>query len=86
MMFDARRIVAAASEPFVKVYDKTDGSHWDCGAPTTGGEGLAAASLVGERASDAPSAVPGATVERVRIKDGYMIEGRRDGVVGVWSC
>ncbi|EMC91784.1 hypothetical protein BAUCODRAFT_38924 [Baudoinia panamericana UAMH 10762] len=25
-------------------------------------------------------------VERVRIKDGYLVEGRRDGVVGVWSC
>ncbi|KAK6411812.1 Mitochondrial fission protein [Oleoguttula sp. CCFEE 5521] len=27
-----------------------------------------------------------AIVERVRIKDGFMVEGRRDGVVGVWSC
>lgn len=87
MMFDARRIVAAASEPFVKVYDKTDGSHWDCGAAAAVGEGAAgaaAASVLGERASVA--SMVGATVERVRIKDGYMIEGRRDGVVGVWSC
>lgn len=25
-------------------------------------------------------------VERVRVRDGYLVEGRRDGVVGVWSC
>jgi division protein 1 len=70
MMFDARRIVASAGEDVVKVYDKTDGQHWDCGAGASVAEG---------------EAKP-AVVERVRIKDGYMIEGRKDGVVGVWSC
>lgn len=25
-------------------------------------------------------------VDRVRIKDGYLVEGRRDGMVGVWAC
>lgn len=70
MMFDARRIVAAAGEDVVKVYDKTDGRHWDCGAG----------------ASLAEDETKPATVERVRIKDGYMVEGRKDGVVGVWSC
>ena len=70
MMFDARRIVAAAGEDVVKVYDKTEGRHWDCGA----------GAMVSE--SDPKPAV----VDRVRIKDGYMIEGRKDGVVGVWSC
>lgn len=69
MMFDARRIVAAAGEDVVKVYDKTEGRHWDCGAGASQPEGAA----------------KGAIVDRVRIKDGYMIEGRRDGVVGVWS-
>lgn len=71
MMFDARRIVAAAGEDIVKVYDKTDGRHWDCGA---------GADVTAD--SDATPSV----VERVRIKDGYMIEGRKDGVIGVWSC
>jgi mitochondrial division protein 1 len=70
MMFDNRRIVCAAGEDFAKVYDKTDGRHWDCGA------GLNAEQE--ERASS--------IVERVRIKDGYMVEGRKDGVVGVWTC
>ena len=70
MNFDARRIVSAAGEDVVKVYDKTDGRHWDCGAGT----------LVTD---DTPKP---SLVERVRIKDGYMVEGRRDGVVGVWSC
>ena len=69
MMFDARRIVAAAGESVAKVYDKTDGRHWDCGA--------------GASAEDRthPS-----IVERVRVKDGYLTEGRKDGVVGIWTC
>lgn len=69
MMFDSRRIVAAASEPVTKIYDKTDGRHWDCGA--------------GMNAEESRSP---ASVERVRVKDGYLTEGRKDGVVGVWTC
>lgn len=71
MMFDARRIVAAAGEAVVKVYDKTDGRHWSCGP----GMGVAAD-------DDTTRSV----MEHVRIKDGYLVEGRRDGSVGVWSC
>lgn len=71
MMFDSRRIVSAAGEDVVKVYDKADARHWDCGAgPTGAGEAGKTASIV----------------ERVRIKDGYLTEGRRDGVVGIWTC
>lgn len=67
MMFDTRHIVSAAGEDIVKVYDKTDGRHWDCGAGVD-------------------AAQPSSIVERVRIKDGYMVEGRKDGAVGVWTC
>ena len=56
------------------MYDKTDGRQWDCGA------GVAGMDEEGEGTNSA------AVVERVRIKDGYLVEGRRDGVVGVWSC
>jgi division protein 1 len=70
MMFDARRIVCAAGEDVVKVYDKVEGRQWDCGA-----------GIIGAEEGKTP-----AIVERVRIKDGYMIEGRRDGIVGVWTC
>ncbi len=70
MMFDSRRIVSAAGEDVVKVYDKTDGRHWDCGAGVTA-----------EEEGKTP-----ATVERVRIQDGYMTEGRKDGIVGIWTC
>ncbi|EME78343.1 uncharacterized protein MYCFIDRAFT_58460 [Pseudocercospora fijiensis CIRAD86] len=70
MQFDTRRIVAAAGEDVVKVYDKTDGRHWDCGA-----------GVLKDEEEIRPS-----VVERVRIRDGYLVEGRRDGVVGVWSC
>ena len=70
MMFDNRRIVAAAGEDVAKVYDKTDGRHWDCGSGVTA-----------EEEGRTPS-----MVERVRIKDGYLTEGRKDGVVGIWTC
>ena len=70
MVFDTRRIVSAAGEDVVKVYDKTDGRHWDCGA-----------GLTAEVEGKTPS-----IVERVRIKDGYLTEGRRDGTVGIWTC
>lgn len=70
MMFDTRRIVCAAGEDVVKVYDKVEGRHWDCGAGIT----------------EADEAKAPAVVERVRIRDGYMVEGRRDGIVGVWTC
>ena len=67
MTFDSRHIVSAAGEDVVKVYDKTDGRHWDCGAGAD---------------ADHSSSI----VERARIKDGYMVEGRKDGIVGVWTC
>ncbi|KAJ4864681.1 hypothetical protein T069G_01211 [Trichoderma breve] len=70
MMFDARRIVSAASEDVVKVYDKVEGRQWDCGAGIAASEGAKNA----------------AVVERVRVRDGYLVEGRRDGIVGVWTC
>jgi division protein 1 len=70
MMFDTRRIVSAAGEDVAKVYDKTDGKHWDCGA-----------GVLAEELGKTPS-----IVEKVRIKDGYLTEGRKDGIVGVWTC
>lgn len=69
-MFDARRIVSAAGEDVVKVYDKVEGRQWDCGAGIT-------------QAEEAKSP---AIVERVRVRDGYLVEGRKDGKVGVWTC
>lgn len=70
MMFDARRIVSAAGEDVVKVYDKVEGRQWDCGA------GIA----------HADEGKPAAIVEKVRVRDGYLVEGRQDGMVGVWTC
>jgi division protein 1 len=70
MHFDSRRIVAAAGDDVVKVYDKADGHQWDCGA-----------GVLAEETGSSP-----AVVERVRIKDGYLVEGRRDGEIGLWTC
>ena len=77
MMFDARHIVSAAGEDVVKVYDRTDGRHWDCGGNTDGEE---------EDEFGGAKQRNTSVVEKVRIKDGYMVEGRRDGGVGVWTC
>ncbi|KAI1660902.1 mitochondrial division protein 1 [Daldinia decipiens] len=70
MMFDNRRIVSAAGEDVVKVYDKMESRQWDCGAGITEADGRRAPAIV----------------EHVRIKDGYLVEGRRDGHVGAWAC
>lgn len=70
MMFDKKSIVAAAGEDVVKVYDKIEGRHWDCGTgPDVKEDGKLAA-----------------IVERVGIIDGYLTEGRSDGTVGIWAC
>ncbi|KAJ5122165.1 uncharacterized protein N7443_002266 [Penicillium atrosanguineum] len=71
MMFDSKRIVAAAGENVVKVYDKADAHHWDCG-PGVG---------IDDNEGPAP-----AIVERVRLKDGYLVEGRKDGTLAAWTC
>lgn len=70
MSFDNRRIVSAAGEDVVKVYDKLESRQWDCGAGVNAAE---------------EGRTP-ALVERVRIRDGYMVEARQNGIVGVWSC
>lgn len=74
MMFDARHIVSAAGEDVVKVYDKTDGRSWDLGAGTT------------FSVEDSMEGKTTSIIERVRLKDGFLVEGRRNGEVGVWTC
>ena len=109
MMFDARRIIAAAGEDVVKVHDKTDGRQWDCGAgaPAASEPAPSPSRRSSAIVNDMISAVTGmdigdqmdgqttpppmgsvapSVVERVRIKDGFMVEGRKDGIVGIWSC
>ena len=70
MMFDSRRIVSAVGETVAKVYDKVEGKHWDCGAGVN---------------AEAEGLNP-AVVEKVRVRDGYLTEGRKDGTVGIWTC
>lgn len=74
MNFDNRRIASAACEDVVKIYDKTEGRQWDCGAGTDA------------NVDNAEVSATKSIIDRVRIKDGYMIEGRKNGIVGVWSC
>ena len=78
MMFDNRRIAAAAGEDVVKIYDKTDGHQWDCGP---GAVEAGARDVEGKLYDGAKS-----LIERVRIKEGFLVEGRHNGAIGVWSC
>ncbi|KAE9970640.1 Mitochondrial fission protein [Venturia inaequalis] len=80
LQFDTRRIVAAAGEPVVKVYDKADGRRWNVGSGAGSGEN--GDPVVWEDEFHQRLSV----VERVRVKDGFLVEGRRDGTVGLWSC
>ncbi|KAI0165603.1 mitochondrial division protein [Xylariaceae sp. FL1272] len=70
MMFDERRIASAAGEDVVKIYDKMESRQWSCGAGIT----------------EAEEGRSPAIVDHVRMKDGYLVEGRRDGRIGVWAC
>ncbi|KAK6352797.1 Mitochondrial fission protein [Orbilia brochopaga] len=72
MQFDPQRIVSAAGENVAKIYDRVEGRHWSCGAGVEGQK---------EDRLSTP-----AIVDRVRCKEGYLVEGRRDGVIGVWTC
>lgn len=79
-MFDQRRIVSAAGGPGVQVYDKADGNQWECGAT------ISTESTNGESAHVKVHVPANDVVQRLRIKDGYMIDARRSGIVSVWSC
>lgn len=70
MMFDTKRIASAAGKNVAKIYDKADGRHWDCGA--------------GVGASDV-GPTP-AVITQLRLREGYLLEGRRDGTIGAWTC
>lgn len=74
MMFDARHIVSAAGEDVVKIYDKADGRQWDCGVGVN--------TTVEDHMAGATTSI----IEKVRIRDGYLVEGRRNGEVGIWTC
>ena len=72
--FDQLRIVCAAGEDVVSVYEREDERHWACGP------GAAIAEETGLPGGG------GSVIERVRCKESYLVEGRRDGKIGVWAC
>ncbi|BFZ58914.1 Mitochondrial fission protein [Savitreella phatthalungensis] len=71
--FDQRKIVTAAGEPFVRVYDRIESRHWGCGEDDD----------VGQYADH--SAPRRANVVRVRQRENVCIGGRDDGTVSVWA-
>jgi division protein 1 len=72
--FDPLRIVCAGGEDVVSVYEREDERHWACGP---------GAAIIEETGQ---SGGGGSVIERVRCKESYLAEGRRDGKVGVWAC
>ena len=86
MMFDARRILSAVGENVVKVYDKTDGRQWEVGPGAPVPTAASATDDGEDEVSVHAAESSAAAIERVRVRDGYMVEGRRDGTVGIWAC
>ena len=68
------RIVSAAGEDVVDVYEREEQRHWACGP------GAAIAEATGHSGSG------GSVIDTVRCKESYLVEGRRDGKMGVWAC
>lgn len=68
--FDSRRIISTNMETTVKVYDRESGRHWTCGPGASG----------------APDSDGASIVETAMSKEGYLVEGREDGTIGVWAC
>lgn len=68
--FDARRIISTNMESTVKVYDRETGRHWTCGPGA-------------DKENDSESL---SIVETAMSKEGYLVEGREDGTIGVWAC
>lgn len=68
--FDARRIISTNMESTVKVYDRETGRHWTCGPGADNENESESLSIVATAMS----------------KEGYLVEGREDGTIGVWAC
>lgn len=68
--FDSRRIISTNMETTVKVYDRETGRHWTCGPGASGD----------------PDSDGASTIETAMSKEGYLVEGREDGTIGVWAC
>lgn len=68
--FDSRRIISTNMESTVKVYDRETQRHWTCGPG-------ASENSEGEILS---------IIETAMSKEGYLVEGREDGTIGVWAC
>ncbi|SCU92769.1 LAMI_0E11958g1_1 [Lachancea mirantina] len=69
LRFDLSNIVVANNENSVKIYDRKQDRHWECGGPPQKPQ---------EPATDE-------TVEFVRYKSGYLLEGRSNGDVNGWA-
>ncbi|EMR11178.1 hypothetical protein PNEG_00771 [Pneumocystis murina B123] len=65
--FDSRRIVVSANEPIIRIYDRIERKHWNCGMLTGSNE-------------------PGNIVKRVCHKEGYLISGRQNGTIDIYTC
>ncbi|KTW28818.1 hypothetical protein T552_01448 [Pneumocystis carinii B80] len=65
--FDSRRIIVSANEPIIRIYNRIDGKHWNCGMIPGSNE-------------------PGNIVKRVRHKEGYLISGRQNGTIDIYTC
>lgn len=102
LQFDDMHIITGSLDRSIRIWDLRTGSIFDAYAydnPITSMmfDNRRIASAAGESVAkiydkadgrhwDCGAVRGAAIVDKVRIKDGYLTEGRRDGVVGIWTC
>ncbi|QLG74756.1 hypothetical protein HG535_0H00820 [Zygotorulaspora mrakii] len=84
--FDTHNIVVATGEKSAKVFDRSDGKQWDCVEK----EDQDASSNSDLNSSNIPETImapasTSSTVQFLKYKDGYMVEGRDNGDVSTWA-
>ncbi|ODV61947.1 WD repeat MDV1/CAF4 family protein [Ascoidea rubescens DSM 1968] len=66
LQFDKSKIVCSCFDNTVKIFDRIEEKHWECG------EGMQNDNYKG-------------IVNYVKYKEGFLVEGRSNGMVGTWS-
>lgn len=90
LCIDSRRIATATGEPVVRMYDRVSGSHWTCG-----GSGVGSATASGSGGQDSfgslsespiTESIPDAGIISLSCKEAFLVAGRLDGKVSMYSC
>lgn len=82
--FDSRRIISANGENTVKIYDRETAKHWTCGPGADNlNQSISELDLQQGRIS---SSSENEHINVATFKEGYLVEGRANGIIGAWAC